>query len=381
MKVHLINPSALAFGVGVITPRWRYVLAAATPESYGDPVITDETLEPWDPTTESAGDVVGIGIHTGNAVQGYAIGKVARERGAYVVFGGIHATLYPEESTALGAAHAVVKGDGDLVWAKVIEDCTRNAPLPMYYGGKVEGGDFKAARWSLIPRDKYMWASVQTVRGCPKHCSFCSVWRTDGQRPRQRTVDAVIDEIVELRRTGFRFIALADDNFYPVTLEKFWEDGLYFTPRDGERLVHRPRAPHDNAWPSGTSTSVFALLRLHELTGRDRYRDRAEHVFRMYGAAAAKNPFGFAHLLAAQDFAQRGPLEIILAGDKLGAAALVESVHRAYLPTRVLAFAEDVPIGEGRHPVDGQPAAYVCQNRTCDAPVTSVKALLERCAA
>ena len=98
MKVHLINPSALAFGVGVITPRWLYVLAAATPESYGDPVITDETLEPWDPTTVSAGDVVGIGIHTGNAVQGYAIGKVARERGAFVVFGGVHATLYPEEA-------------------------------------------------------------------------------------------------------------------------------------------------------------------------------------------------------------------------------------------------------------------------------------------
>jgi hypothetical protein len=56
-------------------------------------------------------------------------------------------------------------------------------------------------------------------------------------------------------------------------------------------------------------------------------------------------------------------------------------VHRAYLPARVLAFAEDVPIGEGRHPIDGQPAAYVCRHRTCDAPVTSVKALLERCAA
>jgi radical SAM superfamily enzyme YgiQ (UPF0313 family) len=63
-----------------------------------------------------------------------------------------------------------------------------------------------------------MWASVQTVRGCPKHCSFCSVWRTDGQEPRQRTADVVTREIVELRRMGFRFIALADDNFYPVTL-------------------------------------------------------------------------------------------------------------------------------------------------------------------
>ena len=69
-----------------------------------------------------------------------------------------------------------------------------------------------------MPRDKYMWASVQTIRGCPKHCSFCSVWRTDGQKPRQRQYQSVIDEIVDLRRIGFRFIALADDNFYPVTL-------------------------------------------------------------------------------------------------------------------------------------------------------------------
>src|SRR3954468_17074074 len=218
MKVHLINPSALAFGVGVITPRWLYVLAAATPEKYGDPIITDETLDPWDPTTVSSGDVVGIGIHTGNAVQGYDIGKVARARGAYVVYGGIHATLYPEEAMSLGQAHAIVKGDGDLVWARVIEDCVRNAPLPVYDGGKVEGGDFKPARWSLIPPGKYMWASVQTVRGCPKHCSFCSVWRTDGQKPRQRGVDSVVSEIVALRRQGFRFVALADDNFYPVAL-------------------------------------------------------------------------------------------------------------------------------------------------------------------
>ena len=219
MRVHLINPSASAYGIGVITPRWLYVLAAATPEQYGDPIITDETLDPWDPGTVSAGDVVGIGIHTGNAVDGYAIGKVARARGAYVVYGGIHATLYPEEAMRLGEAHAIVKGDGDLVWATVIEDCVKGALLPMYDGGKVEGGDFKPARWSLIPPGKYMWASVQTVRGCPKHGSFCSVWKTDGQRPRQRHVDAVVGEIVDLRRRGFRFVALADDNFYPVTLD------------------------------------------------------------------------------------------------------------------------------------------------------------------
>jgi radical SAM superfamily enzyme YgiQ (UPF0313 family) len=195
-----------------------YVLAAATPREYGDPVLVDETLEPLDPDTIHPGDVVGIGIHTANALRGYNLGKMARERGAYVVFGGIHATLYADEAHELGAAHAVVRGDGDKVWGRVIADCVSGAPQRVYEGGRVEGSDFAAARWDLIPRKRYMWASVQTVRGCPKHCSFCSVWRTDGQKPRQRTVDAVIEEIVQLRRLGFRFIALADDNFYPVTL-------------------------------------------------------------------------------------------------------------------------------------------------------------------
>ena len=218
MRVHLINPSHLAFGVGVITPRWLYVLAAATPRQYGDPVITDETLEILDPSTIATGDVVGIGIHTGNALRGYEVGRIARERGAWVVFGGIHATLYPEEPKALGGAHAVVKGDGDQAWGRAVTDCFAGAPQPVYEGGRVDADSFIPARWDLIPRDKYMWASVQTVRGCPKHCSFCSVWKTDGQKPRQRTADAVVSEIVELRRLGFRFIALADDNFYPITL-------------------------------------------------------------------------------------------------------------------------------------------------------------------
>jgi len=217
VKVHLVNPSDVSFGTAVITPRWLYVLAGATPRSYGDPVLVDETLSPLDPARIEPGDVVGIGIHTANALRGYAIGKLARERGAYVVFGGIHATLYPQEAHELGGAHAVVKGDGDLVWSTAVADCCKGAPQRIYQGGQIEASDFVAARWDLVPRSQYMWASVQTVRGCPKHCSFCSVWRTDGQKPRQRSWDAVVGEIVELRRMGFRFVALADDNFYPVT--------------------------------------------------------------------------------------------------------------------------------------------------------------------
>ena len=101
----------------------------------------------------------------------------------------------------------------------VLDACAKGGPQQIYEGGRVESIGLRPARWDLIPRGRYMLASVQTVRGCPKHCSFCSVWRTDGQQPRQRAVDVVVEEIVELRRMGFRFIALADDNFYPVTLE------------------------------------------------------------------------------------------------------------------------------------------------------------------
>jgi len=218
-RVHLINPSNLSFGVAVITPRWLFVLAAATGTQWGDPILIDETLDPIDLNSIAKGDVVGIGIHTGNALRGYEIGRLARERGAWVVFGGIHATLFPDEVHEHGGAHAVVKGDGDVIWSKVVADCFAGTPQRLYDGGRIEGDQFLPARWDLLPKDRYMWASVQTVRGCPKHCSFCSVWRTDGQEPRQREVDRVVREIVELRRRGFRFIALADDNFYPVSHE------------------------------------------------------------------------------------------------------------------------------------------------------------------
>src|SRR3984957_3584950 len=198
MRVHLVNPSDTAFGIGVITPRWLYVLAAATPARHGDPVITDETLEQIHPERIEPGDIVGIGIHTGNALRGMQVGRMARERGAWVVYGGIHATLYPQEAFDLGGAHVVVKGDGDVVWAKVIADLAgvaveAGAPQAIYDGGRIAGEQFMPARWDLAPRDRYMWASVQTVRGCPKHCSFCSVWRTDGQQRRQRASVVVIE--------------------------------------------------------------------------------------------------------------------------------------------------------------------------------------------
>src|SRR3954447_5592104 len=137
MTVHLVNPSHVSFGVGVITPRWLFVLAAATPAHFGAPHIVDETLEVLDPQAVQPGDVVGIGIHTGNALRGYEVGKLARERGATVIFGGIHPTLYSEEAFERGGAHAVVKGDGDLAWPDALRDSANGTLKKIYEGGRV----------------------------------------------------------------------------------------------------------------------------------------------------------------------------------------------------------------------------------------------------
>src|SRR3954454_16236288 len=138
LRVHLINPSDTAFGTAVITPRWLFVLAAATPEEFGDPILWDETLETLNAESIQAGDIVGIGIHTGNALRGYAISRLAKQRGAFVVLGGIHSTLYPEEALEHTGADCVVRGDGDLAWGQALRDHRNGIVQRVYEGGRVE---------------------------------------------------------------------------------------------------------------------------------------------------------------------------------------------------------------------------------------------------
>jgi len=158
-------------------------------------------------------------------------------------------------------------------------------------------------------------------------------------------------------------------------LERFWDDGLYFTPREAAPLIHRPLAPFDNAWPSGISESVLALLRAQAFTGAARYAQHAWRVLEKLRPAMQRNAFGFAHLIAARAFGQDGPASVLFAGGREAAAPLIGVAHRRYQPSRVLALAADVPAGAGLAPVGGAAAAYVCRNQTCLPPVTSPEAL------
>ena len=80
MAIHPISPSENSLGTAVITPHWLFVLAAATPAAFRDPILADESIEPLDPETIQFGDIVGTSVHTGNALRGYEVGRLACAR-------------------------------------------------------------------------------------------------------------------------------------------------------------------------------------------------------------------------------------------------------------------------------------------------------------
>ncbi|HET9216054.1 MAG TPA: radical SAM protein [Terriglobia bacterium] len=217
-RVILVNPSNSTVGYSFITPRWLFVMAQATPvELVGDPVIIDESVQQFNPDAVRPGDIVGISISSGNCLPGYRVLREAKLKGATVIMGGIHTTIFPEEPLRMGA-DAVVTGGGDVVWGQVVQDALQQRLRPRYDGGRVPGEAMLKARWDLCDPARYMFPSLQTVAGCPENCSFCSVWVTEGRTPRLRLDEKVIEEANALYKLGFRYVVFADDNFNPATL-------------------------------------------------------------------------------------------------------------------------------------------------------------------
>jgi uncharacterized protein len=155
--------------------------------------------------------------------------------------------------------------------------------------------------------------------------------------------------------------------------------GFFETSSDHERLVARRKDLEDHPIPSGNAAAAYGLLRLAALTGERDYEMRAVSVLRLLHELAPKHPQAFGHLLQALDFHLSPVKEVALVGDDV--RPLERVVRGAFRPHLVLAasspaaHANGVPLLDGRSPVDGRPAAYVCEHFACKAPVTQPEEL------
>jgi uncharacterized protein len=167
--------------------------------------------------------------------------------------------------------------------------------------------------------------------------------------------------------------ALAD-----TMIERFGDGengGFFETSSDHERLLTRRKDLEDHPIPSGNASAAYALLRLAALTGEARYEEHAVGVLRLLHELAAQHPQAFGHLLQALDFQLAPVKEVALVGDDL--APFERVVRGEFRPHLVLAggAADGVPLLQDRTPVEGRPAAYVCERFACKAPVTEPEEL------
>jgi uncharacterized protein YyaL (SSP411 family) len=166
-------------------------------------------------------------------------------------------------------------------------------------------------------------------------------------------------------------------------IERFADEeagGFFQTSSDHEALLARRKDLEDNPIPSGNSSAAYGMLRLAALSGEREYEARAVGVFRLLHRVAFQHPQGFAHLLQALDFHFSSVKEVALVGDDT--SELERVVRGRFRPHLVMAGGEQdgVPLLEGRTPVDGRAAAYVCERFACKQPVTEaaeLEALLE----
>jgi uncharacterized protein len=167
-----------------------------------------------------------------------------------------------------------------------------------------------------------------------------------------------------------------------------WDDkagGFYATRAGRPDLLARGKDAFDGATPSGNAIAAHALLRLARLTDDATLEDRAERTLRLFAGAAENHPAAFTRLLSAMDFRLAPARELVVTGapDHPETAAMLRAVRQSYLPTTVVAAAlsdapAELPLLEGRTPVDGLPTAYLCENHTCGRPLTRADELAAR---
>ncbi len=181
------------------------VLAGLTPPSW-EITIVDENLGVTDYQAMPQPDLVGITAFTSQANRAYEVAAKFRNMGVPVVMGGIHATMCQDE--VMERADSVVTGEAESVWPQVLEDARHGDLKRRYDGGFAEINDIPLARHDLLASE-YAFGAIQTTRGCPLNCSFCSVTAFNGARYRQRPVPDVVREFQSIHE---KRVLVVDDN-------------------------------------------------------------------------------------------------------------------------------------------------------------------------
>ena len=224
MRLHLINPrNTLIYATHykqncfnkyrVWKPLGLLVVARVTPADWEVKIIDENLGVPAD-TSGVLPDLVGLTAFSSQATRAYELAAEFRARGVPVVMGGIHATMRLSE--ALEYVDAVVTGEAEEIWPSVLDDARKGVLGRLYRGHLVESPKIAPARHDLMPNG-YAFGSIQTTRGCPLNCDFCSVPAFNGRGYRLRPIDDVINEFRrDIKRHLPACNLLLTSNFHPV---------------------------------------------------------------------------------------------------------------------------------------------------------------------
>jgi hypothetical protein len=257
-------------------------------------------------------------------------------------------------------------------------------PSPIYVTGEPGSGGLRTNRPQQGWRLYRSWAPASLTGGEPQ--AKFNAYLEDYAN--------VADGLVELYQLTFDLRWLqAARGLVEAMIELFWDQrqgGFFQTSHDHEGLIARPKEVVDNATPSGNSVAADVLLRLHALTGEERYYTHAEAILLLLRDGMARQPLAFGHLLGALERYVSRPQEIAIIGDPADPRTreLLTQVKKRFLPHTVLAGAASdrkateaataIPLLADRVQIDGRPTAYVCEGFACQMPVTSAEALAQQ---
>jgi len=209
MKILLVSPirdQHQFTNKGILIPQLAlFILQGLTPKQHEVKIVEEEYMK-LDLNEEC--DVVGISCMTSNAYRGYRIADAFREKGKKVVMGGVHPSILPDE--ALAHANAVVIGEAEGVWEKILEDIESNTLQRIYHNPNPDLYRYIPKDFSTLSKKRiYNLIPLQTSRGCPYNCDFCCVSDIFGKKIKQIPVKNIVKDI---EAAGFRNYIFLDDN-------------------------------------------------------------------------------------------------------------------------------------------------------------------------